>query len=124
MLSQLSLVSPPTTAQSGVASSSFTVQLKDSAGNAVSTSGKSITVGAFTSSACSAAASGTFSAASSTSEATNGSGVASFTSMTYTGSIGTVYLLRKRHDGWVYCGLSSRYDHRWNSGTVGFGFSS
>ena len=37
-------------------------------------------------------ASGTFSALSSTVESTNGSGVASFTSMTYTGSIGTVYL--------------------------------
>ena len=90
--SQLALVSPPSTVQSGIVSSSFSVQVEDSSGNAVSTSGKSITLGAYTSNACSTTASGTFAAASSTSISTNSSGVASFTSLTYTGSIGTVYL--------------------------------
>ena len=90
--SKLVFVSPPTTVQSGTASSSFTVQLQDSEGNPVSVSGKSITVGAYTSNTCSTLAGGIFAASSSATESTNSSGVASFTSVTYTGSTGTVYL--------------------------------
>ena len=91
--SQLALVSPPTTVQSGIASSgAFTVQITDSGGNAISTSGISITLGAYTTNSCSVSASGTFSASSSATQSTNSSGVASFTSITYTGTTGTIYL--------------------------------
>ena len=93
--SQLSLISPPTTVQSGVASSAFTVQVQNSIGDSISIAGKSITVGAYTSSTCSTPASGTFSASSSATQSTSASGVASYTSMTYTGTIGTIYLCAK-----------------------------